>query len=273
MINEYVTACKRSFNGGKSKFAAAVDFIFFSLLNFIALYIVIKQLFDNILLVTITTGIATAILSLIFSIRKNMRFEKHVDSLRKNARNEILHMKLLCLPAQSFKEMIETELNEECYPFQKYVPLEPNDVFEIVRNFSQEGKLSIHIVSISGLSDETKKIINSIKTLEIKHTIINELPSVLDKIEISEDEITNLIIQQNKKPDHKRVKIMPRNIFLPDRAKKYAILGLTFYLLSFVVRYGLYMQIVSAIAFTAAGAVLIMNTIRMDTVQTEHRST
>lgn len=257
MEDTYIKAVKRSYGGEKSRFAAIIDFICFNIFRFIAAYLLLMQGISSRSLRILLAIVFTIILATISSIISQNRFYKHEEQLRNDTRQRLIKRKFLCMNADDLTAQAEMLLNDRCYVIQTTNALDENDLYAAFREMREKGINSFTIVSISGFSKDAERVRESTFSNSILFKAIADLPELAQDIEISNEDITEEIISAFRREPRRHYSF--REAFYPNRTRKYLILGIILLVLSFFVRYSLYMRAASSLLFGFAGTSLIIN--------------
>ena len=86
---------------------------------------------------------------------------------------------------------------------------------------------------------------------------IQDIPEAMRLVPISDEEIKDEIIRNASARPRRQFSF--KDAVKPDRARKYLLLGIGLYLLSFFIRYRIYMRICASLALFAAGIVVIID--------------
>lgn len=257
MEDTYTKAVKRSYGGEKSRFAAIIDFICFNIFRFIAAYLLLMQGISSRPLRILLAIVFTVILATISNIISRDRFCKHEAKLRSDIKQCLIKRRLLCTNEDDLTAQAEMLLNDRCCIVQTTDALDENDLYTILRNMRKKGINSFTIVSISGFSKDAERIRNNAFSNSIFFKTIDDLPELTQDIIISNEEITEEIVSTFHREPLRRYNF--RETFYPDRTRKYLILGIILLVLSFFVRYSLYMRAASGLLFGLAGMSLIVS--------------
>lgn len=257
MEDTYIKAVKRSYGGEKSRFAAIIDFICFNIFIFIAAYLLLMQGIGSRSLRILLAIVLTVILATISNIVSQNRFYKHEEQLRNDIRQGLIKRKLLCMNADTLTAQAEMLLNDRCCIIQTTTALDENGLYAAFREMSEKGINNFTIVSISGFNKDIERIRERNFSSSILLKSIDDLPELTQDIEISNEEITEEILSAFRREPRRRYNF--RKTFYPNRTRKYLILGIILLVLSFFVRYSLYMRAASGLLFGFAGTSLIMS--------------
>lgn len=257
MEDTYIKAVKRSYGGEKSRFAAIIDFICFNIFIFIAAYLLLMQGIGSRSLRILLAIVLTVILATISNIVSRNRFYKHEEQLRNDIRQGLIKRKLLCMNADTLTAQAEMLLNDRCCVIQTTNALDENGLYAAFREMSEKGINNFTIVSISGFNKDIERIRERNFSSSILFKSIDDLPELTQDIEISNEEITEEILSAFRREPRRRYNF--RKTFYPNRTRKYLILGIILLVLSFFVRYSLYMRAASGLLFGFAGTSLIMS--------------
>ncbi len=257
MEDTYIKAVKRSYGGEKSRFAAIIDFICFNIFRFIAAYLLLMQGIGSRSLRILLAIVFTVILATISNIVSQNRFYKHEEQLRNDVRQGLIKRKLLCMNTDALTAQAEMLLNDICCVIQTTNALDENGLYAVLREMREKGINSFTIVSISGFGKDAERIRESTFSSSIQFKTIDDLPELKQDIKISNEEITEEILSAFRREPRKRYNF--RETFYPNRTRKYLILGIILLVLSFFVRYSLYMRAASGLLFGFAGTSLIIS--------------
>lgn len=201
--------------------------------------------------------VLTVILATISNIVSRNRFYKHEEQLRNDIRQGLIKRKLLCMNADTLTAQAEMLLNDRCCIIQTTTALDENGLYAAFREMSEKGINNFTIVSISGFNKDIERIRERNFSSSILFKSIDDLPELTQDIEISNEEITEEILSAFRREPRRRYNF--RKTFYPNRTRKYLILGIILLVLSFFVRYSLYMRAASGLLFGFAGTSLIMS--------------
>lgn len=257
MENEYIKAVKRSYNGGKSKFATVMDLICFNIFRFIASYLLLMQGIRARPLRILLAGVITTVIAIISNMISNNRFDKYEIQLRTDTKNALIKRKLLCMNENELLQRSEAILKDNCYIMQSAKEMEETDLYIAVREMAKKDIESFTIFSLSGFSKDAEHIREISFPLNVRFKSINDLPQLTEGIQISSDDIDNEILSSFRMEPRKHYNL--HEAFFSNRTGKYFMLGLILFVLSFFVRYSIYMRSASGILFAFAGACVIIN--------------
>lgn len=245
----------RSFDGGQTKFARYLDFVLINILRFMAAYLLVRTKLRQREASVFVAIIITVIIALIANIIRDMRFERHVAKLREGVREELIKKKLMYVDSAQILRTIEPLYHGECIVFQRFAPIEADIIYSVVRYMYRSGIENLHLFTTSTLTDDAKNCIEDLDGMMIECIQLCDIPELKELANVSQAETDEAIIRKyGKKP-----KVKPRlsEIFAYDRSKKYFSAGVMLMLLSFIMSNGVYMRVISSLAFTIAGTIFI----------------
>lgn len=257
MEDTYIKAVKRSYGSEKSRFAAIIDFICFNIFRFIAAYLLLMQGIGSRSLRILLAIVFTVILATISDIVSLNRFYKHEEQLRNDIKQGLIKRKLLCMNADTLTAQAEMLLNDRCCVIQTTNALDENGLYAVLREMREKGINSFTIVSISGFGKDAERIREITFSSSIQFKTIDDLPELKQDIKISNEDVTEEILSAFRREPRKRYNF--HETFYPNRTRKYLILGIVLLVLSFFVRYSLYMRAASGLLFGFAGTSLIIS--------------
>lgn len=257
MDKNYTNAVKRSYNGGRSRLASALDFLFFNLIRLLAVYLLLKRPISEPILRLFLSITITIILSIISKLVSDSRYRKHEARLRRDTAKKLIQRKLLCMTARELRTKAESALGTDCIIIQTASEADVDAVYEAMRSISEAGLSQVCLVSVSGFTADAIKLCERCFCGVIDAKAITDIPGFVDISDISDGEIDREITLEYEKP----VKAKPgfKNALMPDMVKKYVMLGAILFALSFIVRFSIYMRLTASLAFCAAGACMVLN--------------
>ena len=116
------------------------------------------------------------------------------------------------------------------------------------------GDIRLMIITVTPPAETDAASVSALHSPPIGFITAADIPRLRSEYGPSEEEIDEMIIKEN--PAKKRKPFEWRVMLDKNRAAKYFLLGAALYLISFMLRYGLYLRILSAIALSAAGRIV-----------------
>lgn len=254
MEDSFEKACRKSYNGGRSKFAIWIDLIFVNLLKLAAADILLKAAIHSAALRVFIAAAITAILAISASIIDKYKYKRHIHRLCERTKRELQTKKLLCIPPESLRKAIFPNTDDKCIIIQKSSPVGSDDIYAIIREENGQSHSELTIVSISDYSADAQEA--AARFGRIKLLSIRDIPEAIQSAPVSNEEIRDEIIRSASAAPRRRFSF--KDAAKPDRARKYLLLGIGLYILSFFIRFRIYMRICASLALFAAGIVIVL---------------
>lgn len=253
MDDSYTRACKKSYNGGRSKAAIWLDRIFINLLKFAAADLILKAAVRPAAPRIFIAAVITAMLAAASNIIEQYKYKRHVSNLYNKAKRDLQTRKLLCSPPERLCQAVNQGLGCKCVIIQKTASVGSDDIYAIIREENYPGCSEIAVFSVSEYSTGAQEA--AARFGRIKLISLQDIPEVMQLAPVSDEEIRDEIIRNASARPRRRFSF--KNAVKPDRAGKYLLLGIGLYLLSFFIRYRIYMRVCASAALFAAGIVVV----------------
>lgn len=253
MESIYLTAIKRDYSKGRTEFACFFDRFIFCSGVFVTAYLLLASGGSEIKLRIILSALTAIIVFVVIGIFRENRIRKHEAMMRSMIREELSKYKLLvCERTVLLTEILKKRA--DAVLIQSFDELTVNDVAGAVRNAKENKYQSVSIFSFERPSKEAEAFIEVLSnSFPIKHVSIFSNSDFADLAYVSDEEISSEIIRRSKKERKHLINIPISAAIGQDRLIKYFTLGGVTYLLSFIVKYGLYMRIFSFVLVMFAG--------------------
>ena len=255
MEDLFAKACKKSYNGGRSKVALWLDLIFVNLLKFAAASLILRAAVHSSALRIFIAAVITAILAISSNIIEQYKYKRHISRLYDKTKRELRTKKLLCISPECLRKAVSPVSSGKSVIIQKSAPVDSDDIYAIIREENVLNDSELTVFSVSDYSfgaQEAAARFGGMKLLNIQ-----DIPEAMRLVPISDEEIKDEIIRNASARPRRQFSF--KDAVKPDRARKYLLLGIGLYLLSFFIRYRIYMRICASLALFAAGIVVIID--------------
>ncbi|MBQ3552992.1 MAG: hypothetical protein IJA35_07620 [Clostridia bacterium] len=238
--------------GGRSKLGRIFDFVFFRLLLFGVLYLIFSDITSS--HISFFSALVTTIaIIILFELFRKFRFERFVKKYKKRLSEQYTLERLALLDPASIKSIcLGLSCKGTVIVLQKISEITLDDLIAALRGINDN---IVHIYSISAYSGTAQEFIRS--AILDKQQIILHNPSELITATkqagqyIGTHEAEAMLLQKLQYDQAQKKPVLKRFFTLiPTNVKRYAILGITLFIMSFIVKHGLYYQLMSMLCFS-----------------------
>ncbi len=247
---------KRRFCHGRSFIARAVDFLALRVITLAACYLWFTTLIDNTVMAAVLSATALVTISVAVEIIKSFRFERFVRKERRRVAERLFRERLLILPREGFLAVVRAYLQARpgrfpedslVYTVQSAFPVSPDTVLRAHRAAERRGLASAVIFSATAASPEAVALAKRYDGVSIAFVTPDDLlcdgsaaDFLPDDTAIDED------ILSAARAERARRRQKASAPFAEGRMRRYVLVALALFALSFFVEYTLYYRLLSA---------------------------
>lgn len=238
--------------GGRSKLGRVFDFVFFRLLLFIVLYLIFSDITSS-HMSFFSALVTTIAIIMLFELFRKLRFERFVKKYRKQL-SERYTLEKLALVDPALIRSICLGLSDKgtVIVLQKVSEIGVDDLTGALRGIGND---IIHIYSISTYSAAARELSRS-AALDETRIILHDPDELISAVKqvglyIGPKEAEAMLLKKLEHEKSQKKPVLKRFFTLiPTNVKRYAILGITLFVMSFIVKHGLYYQLMAMLCFS-----------------------
>lgn len=237
-----------SFRGGRRLPAFIFDCFFLCSASFFGIYLAVRPHFKNRTAAGVISSTVLALAVLVFIAVRRMLFERHVERMRRSAREEVFSAKLLMEPGI---EKLLSSSDPSVFVSRSVDALSADEVKEAYLTREKP----VTVVAFAEPTDAAKKLIAELSGLTVKTPLEHFGREKLGFITVDESETDAHLLRK-----HSGICAGPRfrkELFVlkRERAAKYVLLGAALMLMSFFMRYAVYYRTVASIVLSIGASV------------------
>lgn len=247
---------KRKFNHGRTLVARAVDFTALRIITLAACYLWFSTLTDNTLIAAVLSFTALLTISISIELVKSIRFDRFVAMERKRVAERLFRERLLILPKEEFLAIVKAYLEGQAadfvgdtlvYPVRTAAPVDADTVLKAYRAAQKRGLAAAVVFSASPVLPGARRLAERYN--EVTMTFVTPDDLIASKAAAGfmpgDDAVEEAILAaiQAEKAGRKRNASSP---FASGRLRRYVLVAVALFALSFFVKYTLYYRLLSA---------------------------
>ena len=262
---------KRRFYHGRSFVARAVDFLALRIITLAACYLWFTTLIDNTVMAAVLSVTALVTISVAVELIKSMRLERFIQKERRRIAERLFRERLLILPKEEFLAIVKAFLEsrrvqfaDDClvYTVQSILPVSADTVLRAHRAAQRRGLTAAVIFSAAPVSPEASALARRYDGVAISFITPDDLlasGSAADFLP-NEQAVDEAIISaaQAEKARRRKTASAP---FAEGRMRRYILIALALFALSFFVKYTLYYRLLSAACLSFGALAWWLNSI------------
>ncbi len=262
VLNRYY---KERISGGRSYFARFIDAVALRVLIFLAAWIWFRASELTGYISVFLAGIVVALASIAIKLIREMRFERFIKRERESIAREEAHLKLTTSPESEFFAAAQRIMREDGVDstyhtvfIQQLSEITADDIIKCYREAQTLGVCNAVIFASSEMTNDAEEIAARLSGFNIKVYGAKEMIQRIAAAESISDEEIDAIIMRRMEKKRIRFNKMRTGIFSGTQTKRYMILAVVLFLLSFISPGGLYIRAVASLSLALAGTSAIL---------------
>lgn len=262
---------KRRLYNDRSLFARAVDFVALRMILLALCYLWFITRIDNTVMAAILSFIALGAVSVAAEIIKSMRLARFIARERTRTAERIFREKLLVLPQREFLALIKAYLSEhrDAYGDDCLVsvvrsssPLAADAVYRAYRGAENRRFAKAVIVSAAPVSKEAAAAAERFENVDIRFITPDMLVKSAGAMPFlpAADAVDAALLSAAEKAKAARKKTASEP-FAAGRMRRYILIALALFALSFFVKYALYYRMLAAFSLSFGALAFWLNTV------------
>lgn len=262
---------KRRFYHGRSFVARAVDFLALRVITLAAWYLWFTTLIDNTVMAAVLSLTALATISVAVELFKSLRLERFIQKERKRISERLFRERLLILPKEEFLAVVKAFLEgrrsqfaDDClvYTVQSALPVSEDTVLRAHRAAQRRMLTAAVIFSAAPVSPEAAALARRYDGVALSFVTPDDLLASGSAANFLPDDkaVDKAILSaaQGEKVRRRKAASAP---FAEGRVRRYVLVALALFALSFCVKYTLYYRLLSAACLSFGALAWWLNTL------------
>lgn len=250
----------RAFHRGRTAVSRIVDFIAMRLVLLAAGYLFFSTKVDNGYMAGALSLAVTLFVSAVAELVKSIRMERFVSRERKRFSEKLFHERLVRLTREEFMKLVRGYLTEDgspyspdclVYPVQTAAPVTVDAVLLAAREGRKRKLPEIVVITSSSVSDEARDAASRCEDSKISFVTAEELTRYGEAMALLPgEEETEKAIASFMRDERAKKKKRFSEPFAPGRLRRYIVVSLCLFALSFFVEYTNYFRLLSALCLS-----------------------
>lgn len=239
-MKKAISAYKRAYAGNKTVFARTADALFGAVIFNAAVYFILREIGASRAAAYISSLLITAFGICAFALYRERRFGKYLQRERTAIKKQMTARRAMLMSDDELVSCFGEKLTKygSTVILRSFDPVSADAAAAAYRQAREEKVPSLCLITISGISDDAKKLLDSIDDMETEvMTVIDEEGTVSA---VTDDEADEEYIMRLRSQREARKKSAGTPLH------GYLICGLVLMGLSLVLRYSLYYRIMGA---------------------------
>lgn len=247
---------KHKFYHGRGFLARAVDFLALRIITLAACYLWFTTLIDNTIMAAALSITALTTISVAVELAKSLRLERFIQKERKRIAERLFRERLLILPKEDFLAVVKAYLEDQrekfaddclVYTVQSAEPVSADTVLRAHRAAERRGLTAAVIFSAAHVSAEAAALVHRYDGATISFVTPDNLIANASAARFLPDEkAVDAAILAAARAEKARRKKNASAPFAAGRMRRYILVALALFALSFFVKYTLYYRLLSA---------------------------
>lgn len=247
---------KRRFYHGRSFIARAVDFLALRVITLAACYLWFTTLIDNTVMAAVLSVTALMTISVAVELVKSLRLDRFIQRERKRIAERLFRERLLILPKEGFLAVVKAFLEgrrgqfaDDClvYTVQSASPVSADTVLRAHRAAQRRGLTAAVIFSAAPVSPEAAALARRYDGVTVSFITPDDLIASGSAVDfLPDDKAVDEVILSAARTEKARRKSAASAPFAEGRMRRYILVALALFALSFFVKYTLYYRLLSA---------------------------
>jgi len=239
----------RMFHKGRGAFAYFLDSIALFAVTGTLIYLAVRLRFANRTAALVLTFISLGFFAAVRHIVNGYKLERHIKRLRADCEQRLKARKLML----KFSEVVpHLTIKPDCHITYSAEIITCDEIIACIK----QGKR--RIIGIAQPSEKAKELMAAFEIKVLSPLEAQDSGIQIDALDVTEEEIDLELIKSNAaiKPMSFSSFIGSLRLLSAERAVRYFCTGAVLFLLSFIVRYGLYYRLVGMLCLAVSGAIL-----------------
>lgn len=262
---------KRRFYHGRSFIARAVDFLALRVITLAACYLWFTTLIDNTVMAAVLSVTALMTISVAVELVKSLRLDRFIQRERKRIAERLFRERLLILPKEGFLAVVKAFLEgqrgqfaDDClvYTVQSASPVSADTVLRAHRAAQRRGLTAAVIFSAAPVSPEASALARRYDGVAVSFITPDDLIASGSAVDfLPDDKAVDEAILSAARAEKARRKSAASAPFAEGRMRRYILVALALFALSFFVKYTLYYRLLSAACLSFGALAWWINTL------------